>query len=93
MDTKQPWVWEGVPLNCSTCVFWVQPEYVRAHCKTYGGDPSESFGNCQRHSPTVNGWPQTFGPNACGDHKLSDEDTNKAVEAAGERRRAGAQGG
>lgn len=55
------WANRSTSMKCKTCM-WFVPKY-----------PSDSFGRCRRHAPTMSGFPAVYSTDFCGDHKLDEK--------------------
>jgi hypothetical protein len=56
------WQHRSKEMCCETCMYFI----LKA--------PTDNFGRCRRHAPTMSGFPAVFDSDWCGDHKL---DKNK----------------
>lgn len=65
--SADPWAHRSDNMKCSSCMWFVNKS------------PSETFGRCRRHAPTMSGYPAVFSTDWCGDHKL---DENKTKDKA-----------
>ncbi len=54
-------------LKCSTCMWFS----IKVQSSP-SAPASPVFGRCQRHAPTISGYPAVFGGDWCGDHKLDE---------------------
>lgn len=56
-----PWTNRIEGMRCRTCL-WFVPK----------GDGPSDVGRCQRHAPTMNGYPVRLQSDWCGDHRLNE---------------------
>jgi hypothetical protein len=63
------WKHRSDGMLCKTCMYFVLKV------------PSDNFGRCRRHAPTMSGFPAIFDTDWCGDHKLDENKLTPGTQA------------